>query len=156
MWLAPQSRQTTDRLQPQQNKMAALLTLVNTHKWQMGFSNMTIVLIVENCTALTWSVYSVQSKCKAHGKTLQHRAQKSRKEETDGVLWPIKARQRTYVCSRYSMWPHTRYLRYFTLIGEMDCKVADQDTSKKNIHTQVTYSKQNSSILLQIKRNFEV
>ena len=28
------------------------------------------------------------------------------------------------MCSRYSMWPHTRYLRYFTLIGELDCKVA--------------------------------
>ena len=57
-------------------------------------------------------------------------AQKSRKEETDEVLWPINARQRTYVCSRYSMWPQTRYLRYFTLIWEMDCKVADQDESK--------------------------
>lgn len=63
------------------------------------------------------------------------KAQKSRKEETDEVLRPINARQRTYVCSRYSMWPQTRYLRYFTLIWEMDCKVADQDESKgqKNI-----------------------
>ena len=56
--------------------------------------------------------------------------QKSRKEETDGFLRPINARQRTYVCSRYSMWPQTRYLRYFTLIWEVD---QDESKGQKNI-----------------------